>query len=383
MNKQQLSILFQQIFAGDAEIFVQSPGRINIIGEHTDYNNGFVLPAAIDKKVCVAIRKRPDDTIIMYASEFDEKISIRLSEIKPSGNWTAYILGVVAQLIEKGYPIGGFEILLTGNIPIGAGLSSSAAIECATVFALNELFDLNIDKFRMVQMAQMAEHHYAGVQCGIMDQFASMFGKKDHLIKLDCRSLEYEYIPLQIPYHSIVLLNTNVKHALVDSEYNIRRKQCEDGVNMVRKKYPNVNSLRDVDLEMVEACIRRESELIYKRCHYVVSENLRLQKLCEALTQNNIETSGKLMFETHEGLRHEYDVSCPELDILVGLAKENGAIGARMVGGGFGGCTINLVKKEELHHFIDSVEKGYKEKTGRDPSTYMVSVEDGTGLLNE
>lgn len=382
MNKQQLAILFHQIFGYEAQIFVRSPGRINIIGEHTDYNNGFVLPAAIDKQVSVAIRKRPDDIITMYATEFEEKISIRINDLKPQGNWTDYILGVVAQLLNKKYPVGGFEIILTGDIPIGAGLSSSAAIECATIFAINELYVFGLERLEMAQMAQMAEHQYAGVKCGIMDQFASFFGRKDHLIRLDCRSLEYEYIPLRLPDHSIVLFNTNVKHALVDSEYNIRRKQCEDGVNLVRQIYPNVNSLRDVTPEMVDQCIRPVNELIYKRCQYVVSENLRLHKLCEALTHDNIEACGKLMFETHYGLSRDYGVSCQELDLMVDLAKAHpGVTGARMVGGGFGGCTINLVKKVDVQYIIDSVEKGYEEKTGKQATTYLVSVENGTGIL--
>jgi len=382
MNKQQLQILFQQIFDNEADLCVQSPGRINIIGEHTDYNNGFVLPAAIDKKVMVAIRKREDDLIVLYAEAFAEKKEVKIPEMKPQGDWADYMLGVVAQLIKKDYVVGGFEILLTGDIPIGAGLSSSAAVECATIFALNELFHFGLEKMEMVQMAQMAEHEYAGVKCGIMDQFASMFGKKDHLIKLDCRSLEYEYIPFQNQDFVLVLFNSNVKHALVDSEYNIRRNQCNEGVEMIRKYHPQINSLRDADTEMVEKYIRPQDELIYRRCHYVVSENIRLLQLCEALNHNNLDNCGKLMHETHLGLSEDYEVSCPELDLLVKIAMEQpGVIGARLVGGGFGGCTINLVRKENLESVIYEVENGYKLSSGKEATTYIVNVEDGTKLI--
>ncbi|MBP9927275.1 MAG: galactokinase [Cyclobacteriaceae bacterium] len=382
MNKQQIQLLFQQVFNNEADLCVQSPGRINIIGEHTDYNNGFVLPAAIDKKVMVAIRKREDDLIVLHAEAFLEKKEVKIPEMKPQGDWADYMLGVVAQLIKKNYVIGGFEILLKGDIPIGAGLSSSAAVECATIFALNELFHFGLEKMEMVQMAQMAEHEYAGVKCGIMDQFASMFGKKDHLIKLDCRSLEYEYIPFQNQDFVLVLFNSNVKHALVDSEYNIRRNQCNEGVEMIRKYHPQINSLRDADTEMVEKYIRPQDELIYRRCHYVVSENIRLLQLCEALNHNNLDNCGKLMHETHLGLSEDYEVSCPELDLLVKIAMEQpGVIGARLVGGGFGGCTINLVRKENLESVIYEVENGYKLSSGKEATTYIVNVEDGTKLI--
>ena len=382
MNKQQIQLLFQQVFNNEADLCVQSPGRINIIGEHTDYNNGFVLPAAIDKKVIVGIRKREDDLIVLYAEAFAEKKEVKIPEMKPQGDWADYMLGVVAQLIKKNYVIGGFEILLKGDIPIGAGLSSSAAVECATIFALNELFHFGLEKMEMVQMAQMAEHEYAGVKCGIMDQFASMFGKKDHLIKLDCRSLEYEYIPFQNQDYALVLFNSNVKHALVDSEYNIRRNQCNEGVEMIRKYHPQINSLRDADTEMVEKYIRPQDELIYRRCHYVVSENIRLLQLCEALNHNNLDNCGKLMHETHLGLSEDYEVSCPELDLLVKIAMEQpGVIGARLVGGGFGGCTINLVRKENLESVIYEVENGYKLSSGKEATTYIVNVEDGTKLI--
>ena len=382
MNKQQIQLLFQQVFDNEADLSVQSPGRINLIGEHTDYNNGFVLPAAIDKKVIVGIRKREDDLIVLYAEAFAEKKEVKIPEMKPQGDWADYMLGVVAQLIKKNYVIGGFEILLKGDIPIGAGLSSSAAVECATIFALNELFHFGLEKMEMVQMAQMAEHEYAGVKCGIMDQFASMFGKKDHLIKLDCRSLEYEYIPFQNQDFVLVLFNSNVKHALVDSEYNIRRNQCNEGVEMIRKYHPQINSLRDADTEMVEKYIRPQDELIYRRCHYVVSENIRLLQLCEALNHNNLDNCGKLMHETHLGLSEDYEVSCPELDLLVKIAMEQpGVIGARLVGGGFGGCTINLVRKENLESVIYEVENGYKLSSGKEATTYIVNVEDGTKLI--
>ena len=263
--------IFYQHFSNEP-LIVRSPGRVNIIGEHTDYNEGFVLPAAIDKAIYVAIGKADDEKIHLYAENFKESFEVAITDIKPTGHWATYILGVVDQLIKRGYNIGGFNLALNGDVPVGAGLSSSAAVECAAVFALNELFALGIDKMEMVRIAQKAEHHFSGVMCGIMDMFTSMFGKKNHVIKLDCRSLEYEYKPLKLDGYKLVLLNTNVKHSLASSEYNTRRQQCEQGVAWVKKFHPSVNSLRDVDMQMLNAHVAAKDQIVYKRCRFVVEE---------------------------------------------------------------------------------------------------------------
>ncbi|HUP13071.1 MAG TPA: galactokinase, partial [Niastella sp.] len=274
-------------------IIVRSPGRVNIIGEHTDYNDGFVLPAAIDKASYVAVGARTDDAIHLYAEEFDAPFEATLSALAPTKKgWPNYILGVADQMVKSGYAIGGFNLVLSGDVPIGAGLSSSASIECATAFALNELFELSISKLEMVKMAQRAEHAFAGVRVGIMDMFASMFGKKDHVIKLDCRSLDYAYVPLRMDGIKIVLFNTNIEHSLASSEYNTRRQQCEAGVALIKKHHPEVNSLRDATMEMLHLYVEPSDALIYKRCKYVVEEKDRLLQGCEDLKQGDIKALG-------------------------------------------------------------------------------------------
>ena len=274
---------FSSLYGG-TPLLVRSPGRINIIGEHTDYNEGFVLPAAIHQSAFLAIAPRQDDEIHLYSTEFSGEFNGKLSTIEPSSFiWPNYILGVADQLVKRGYTLNGFNAVLEGKVPIGAGLSSSASIECATVFALNEIFHLKIDKMEMVKIAQKAEHVFTGVMCGIMDQFASMFGKKDHVIKLDCRSLEYEYVPLKLNGIKIILFNSNVKHSLSTTEYNTRRNQCQQGISWISEHAQNIRSLRDVNQEMLEKYVAPKDKVIYKRCRYVVSENERLLSGCEDL----------------------------------------------------------------------------------------------------
>ena len=374
---------FQRNF-NEEPMIVRSPGRVNIIGEHTDYNNGFVLPAAIDKAVYVAVSPRNDDTIKLYSGEFDESFETSLKTLKPTDKgWPNYILGVVDQLLKRSYSIKGFNLAIDGDVPIGSGLSSSAAVECATVFALNELFELGIEKKELPFIGQKAEHTFAGVMCGIMDQFASVFGKKDHVIKLDCQSLDYEYVPLVLEGYKILLLNTNVKHSLGSSEYNTRRAQCEQGVAWVKEHHPGVNSLRDVNIEMLHKYVQPKDEVIYKRCKYVVEEKERLLTGCEDLKRGDLKALGKKMFETHDGLSKEYEVSCEELDFLVDAVRDNpDVVGARMMGGGFGGCTINIVKEEAIDGLIDQLEESYKEKMGMDLSAYIAQIENGTSLLS-
>jgi galactokinase len=366
-------------------LLVRSPGRVNIIGEHTDYNNGFVLPAAIDKAVIVAVVPRDDDRIRLYSGEFDERFDTSISEMQPTDRiWPNYILGVADQLRKRGYAIRGFDLAIDGDVPIGSGLSSSAAVECATAFALNELFSLDIGKKDLAFIAQKAEHEFAKVLCGIMDQFASVFGKKDHVIRLDCQSLEYEYVPLRMEGFRIVLLNTNVKHSLGSTEYNTRRSQCESGVDLVKAHHPEVNSLRDVTLAQLDQYVAPVDPLVYRRCKYVVEENDRLLTGCEDLKAGNVEALGKKMFLSHDGLSREYEVSCAELDFLVDAVRNHpGVLGARMMGGGFGGCTINLVKEEAIEELIREVAASYSKMMGKELTPYIASIEDGTTIISE
>jgi galactokinase len=363
-------------------LIVRSPGRVNIIGEHTDYNDGFVLPAAIDKHILVAVAKREDATISLFSKEFNEAFEIELKDLKPADTqWANYILGVVAQFLKHNHTVSGFNLMIDGDVPIGAGMSSSAAIECATAFALNELFQLNIDKLDMVKMAQKAEHEYAGVKVGIMDMFASMFGKADSVIRLDCRSLEYKYEPFKLEGIKIVLLNTNVKHSLSSSEYNVRRQQCEEGVALVKKKYPNVINLRDVTLAMLDETVAPVNPLIYKRCKYVVEENQRLLDACEALERGDIATLGQKMYGSHKGLSVEYEVSCKELDFLVDQVRNNpNVLGARMMGGGFGGCTINLVKEEAIDELVKELSVAYTDAMNKTLTAYIAVINPGTSI---
>lgn len=361
---------------------VRSPGRVNIIGEHTDYNEGFVLPAAIDKAIYIAINKRDDDEIHLYAQDYKQSYQSSLSTVAPTEKgWPNYILGVVDQLQKRGAQLQGFNLVIDGDVPLGAGLSSSAAVECATAFALDHLFHLNFEKIELVKAAQLAEHTFAGVLCGIMDQFASMFGKKDNVIKLDCRSLEYEYVPLELKGYKILLLNTNVKHSLASSEYNTRRQQCEQGAAWIREKHSEVKSLRDVNMQMLNEIVKPKDQLIYLRCKYVVEEIERLLTGCENLKQGNIKALGEKMFRTHEGLSKEYEVSCKELDFLVNAVKGNDAVlGARMMGGGFGGCTINLVKEDAIDGLVERISKDYQQAMNLELTAYIAGIEDGSSL---
>lgn len=374
---------FKKNFGGEPTI-VRSPGRVNIIGEHTDYNNGFVLPAAIDKAIYVAVSARKDYAIKLFSGEFNESFETSLSELKPTDKgWPNYILGVADQLKKGNYKISGFNLAIDGDVPIGSGLSSSAALECATGFALNEIFKLNISKKELAFIGQKAEHSFAGVRVGIMDQFASIFGRKDHVIKLDCQSLDYEYVPLKLEGYKILLLNTNVKHSLGSSEYNTRRAQCEQGVAWVKEHHPEVNSLRDVSMEMLHQHVEPRDQLIYRRCKYVVEEKERLLTGCEDLKKGDLKSLGKKMFRTHDGLSKEYEVSCKELDFLVEAVRDNpDVIGARMMGGGFGGCTINIVKEEAIDLLVKETGESYQKELGKELTAYIARVEDGTSILS-
>ena len=358
----------------------RSPGRVNILGEHTDYNDGFVLPAAIDKYIYVAISKRTDSRICLYSNEFGESFSCDVKEVeKTPMQWPNYILGVVDQLQKKGILLTGFNLLIDGDIPIGAGMSSSAAVECAAIFAFNEIFNIGLSRIDLVPLAQKAEHVFAGVHCGIMDQFASMFGKKDQVIKLDCRSLDYEYVPLKLDGYKVVLFNTNVKHNLASSEYNIRRQQCESGVAIINRQIPGVKSLRDVNMEMLEQYVEPVDPLVFQRCKYVVLENERLLGACDDLRKQDLKGLGQKMYQTHQGLSNLYEVSCKELDFLVEFVKRQpGVAGARMMGGGFGGCTINIIEDAAIEPLIESISHAYQQSMNLPLTAYIVSIVDGT-----
>ena len=376
----RLNRIFYQLYQDDP-IIVRAPGRINLIGEHTDYNNGFVLPAAIDKAVYVSISKRNDNKIFLHAEEYNENYIAHIDNLRQSKfHWSSYVLGVVEQLQKRNYQLTGFNIMVGGDVPVGAGMAASAAIECATVFALNELFDLNISRLEMVKIAQKAEQEFVGLQCGIMDMFSSMYGKKGQVIKLDCRSLEYEYFPFEQDDIKIVLLDTSIKHSLASSEYNTRKKQCEEGVAMIQQHIPQVQSLRDATIEMLDKYVA-QNKLIYNRCRFVIEEINRLLAACIDLQKNDINAFGKKMFATHKGLSKMYEVSCNELDIMVDLVKHNKAvIGARMMGGGFGGCTINIVREDAVEELIYDTREQYRERTGMNLNAYIASIEDGARL---
>jgi galactokinase len=374
---------FVQVFNRPPSLTVRSPGRVNLIGEHTDYNHGYVMPAAIDKAIYMSVDRRTDQEIHLCSLDLGQTFKGDIGNIAISGlHWPDYILGVVAQLLSAGYAIGGFDCVFGGDIPQGAGMSSSAAIECATAFALNKLFTLELDPLTMVKLSQKAENDFVGVQSGIMDQFASMFGRRDHVIRLDCQSLDYTYFPFRLDGIRIVLLDTHVKHSLTSSEYNTRREQCDAGVRIIRRHVPGVNSLRDVTSGMLSAYVLPEDELIYRRCSYVIEENQRALAAAEDLQRNDLRAFGQKMYASHEGLSRKYEVSCPELDFLVRQVRGDEAVlGARMMGGGFGGCTINLVKEAAIEGLITRVAPLYRVAMGRELSAYIGRIENGTSIL--
>lgn len=375
--KETIKRNFAERFGAEGTLYA-SAGRINLIGEHTDYNGGFVFPGAIDKVIMAEIKPTGTDKVRVYSVDIDEYAEFGLKEEDaPRQQWARYIFGVCREIIKRSGKVGGFDAVFAGNVPLGAGLSSSAALESCFAFALNDLFNDNkIDKFELAKIGQSTEHNYCGVNCGIMDQFASVFGKKDHLMRLDCRSLEYEYFPFKLDGYKLVLVDSKVKHELVDSPYNKRRASCEHVAKVL-----GVETLRDAELADLEKVKDSISEEDYNRAKYVIEEKQRVLDVCDALQRGDYETVGDRMYKTHEGMSKLYEVSCVELDYLNDIAKECGVTGSRIMGGGFGGCTINLVKDELYDNFIVTAKKKFAEKYGHEPQVYEVIVSDGARKL--
>lgn len=375
----------QQVFRDRFEkepLVIGAPGRVNLIGEHTDYNNGFVLPGAVDKRIYVAIAPNNTHTVNVFANQFKESYNFSLEDIQPHEGWMNYLLGVSYHMQQQGKNIDGVDVLIDGDIPVGAGMSSSAALTSGYGFGLNELFKLGYSRMDLAFIGQKTEHTFAGVKCGIMDQFASLHGKAGHVMKLDCRSLEYEYIPFDFPGYKIVLVNSMVRHSLAGSEYNVRRQQCEEGVAILQKHYPGITSLRDVDPVILELHKHELSSVVYDRCSYVVYEKERLLAGCEALKSSNLEKFGQLMIATHEGLSKKYSVSCTELDFLAERAQMiPGVMGSRMMGGGFGGCTINVVQTDAVENFTNKIQASFNTLFKKTPEVYVTQIEDGVKIL--
>lgn len=381
--KATIKTKFLELFETEP-LLVYSPGRINLIGEHTDYNDGFVMPAAIDKKMVVGIAKNGSRKARLFSIDFKEEFAFELDSFSPKkGHWSTYIMGVTAQLIQAGYPVEGFDMVFGGDIPVGAGLSSSAALEAAVGFGISELFEFNISRNTLIHYAQKAEHVFAGVQCGIMDQFASVMGQKDKVLRLDCRSMEFAYFPLELEDYSLYLVDTKVKHSLADSAYNQRREECESGVREVKKLNPKIHSLRDVALNELDRIKENISSAVYNRCRYVIEENERVLKASDLLEKKKISAIGQLLYDSHQGLSKLYEVSCMELDWLVEKTKVlDYVLGSRMMGGGFGGCTINLIKTEKINEFQNTIEKDYYDEFGTKPAFYPIKLGAGTNRLD-
>jgi galactokinase len=376
--KERVSQKFAELY-GEGAILFTSPGRINLIGEHTDYNGGFVFPGAVDKGIVAAIRLNGTDKVRAFALDLNESAEFGLNEEdKPAQSWACYIFGVCREIQKRGGVIGGFDTVFAGDVPLGAGMSSSAALESTFAFALNDLYNLGIEKFELARIGQSTEHNYCGVNCGIMDQFASVHGKAGHLMRLDCRSMEFNYFPFDPTKHGyrLVLVNSCVKHELVGSPYNDRRASCERVAAVLGQEF-----LRGATMEQLEAIKDQISEEDYLRARYVIGEEQRVLDVCEALEKDDYETVGERMYQTHWGMSRDYEVSCEELDFLATVAKECGVTGSRIMGGGFGGCTINLVKEELYDSFIASVTAKFAEKYGHEPKIYPVVISDGSRRL--
>ncbi|MBI9035047.1 MAG: galactokinase [Bacteroidales bacterium] len=379
MKREKIISKFKELHQSSPRVF-RAPGRINLIGEHTDYNDGFVLPAAIDKEIYFAILPNNTGQCNIYADDLEETFSFELDGFSKNNTvqWPNYFMGIVDVLQNDGYKVLGFNCVFGGNIPIGAGVSSSAALESGLIFALNALFDFELDRKQMAIYGQKAENDFVGVNCGIMDQYASLFGEKGKLIKLDCRTLKHKMIDFGLKDYSLVLCDTGIKHNLAESEYNERRLDCEAGVRHIKTAYPRIKKLRDVTPQMLKEQRYSMDNTILKRCLYVVEENLRVEQAAKALQTGYLTGLSQLMYKAHSGLKVKYEVSCDELDFLVETARNIGGVkGARLMGGGFGGCTINIVWNEMIPEFKRLTSKHYKAKFGTEPEYHVNSIVDG------
>ena len=376
--KETIRDQFTRHFGNEGQMYA-SAGRINLIGEHTDYNGGFVFPGAIDKVIMAEIKPNGTDKVRVYSVDINEYAEFGLEEADaPSQQWARYIFGVCRETIKRGGEVKGFDAVFAGNVPLGAGLSSSAALESCFAFTLNDMFNANkIDKFELALIGQSTEHNYCGVNCGIMDQFASVFGKAGNLMRLDCRSLEHEYYPFNPEGYRLVLLDSKVKHELVDSPYNKRRASCEHVASVI-----GVETLRDASMDDLEKVKDQISAEDYNRAKYVIEEKQRVLDVCDALQRGDYDTVGDRMYKTHEGMSKLYEVSCVELDYLNDIAKECGVTGSRIMGGGFGGCTINLVKDDLYDKFIETAKAKFAEKYGHEPQVYDVVISDGARKID-
>ena len=374
---------FIEHFDGSTGSVYTAPGRINLIGEHTDYNDGFVFPGAVQQCIIAEIKQNGTRTVRAYSIDLKDYTEFCLDDEKgPNATWARYIFGVCREMMALGVPVQGFNTAFAGDVPLGAGMSSSAALESAFASALNDIWGVSkIEKMELARVGQRTEHKYVGCNCGIMDQFASVHGKAGSLMRLDCRSGEFSYFPWNPKGYKLVLINSCVKHELVGSPYNDRRKSCENVAAVINKHFPEVKSLRDASYEQLDAVRAEVSEEDAKRAHYVIGERERVLGVCNALEAGDYETVGKLMYETHHGLSEEYEVSCEELDYLNDLAKEAGVTGSRIMGGGFGGCTINLVSEELYDNFIKTVYQNYPQKFGKKPIVIDVVIGDGARKL--
>ncbi|NHF59508.1 galactokinase [Flavobacteriaceae bacterium TP-CH-4] len=363
------------------ELVVASPGRINLIGEHTDYNMGYVLPTAIERKIVFKFQKNASDRECnIYSTGFKTGFKLNLDRIsKSETEWENYILGVLHEILKRTDKLQGFDCTIQSNLPSGSGLSSSAALECGLAFGLNELFHLGLTKRDIVQLSQIAERTYVGTECGIMDQFASVMSEAGHVILLDCRSLEHRMIPIQLHPYKMVLLNTKVSHNLASSEYNVRKHECEQGVAVIQNYFPEVRSLRDVSKNMLDECSDKLSHTVLKRCSFIIAENERVLQTAKALENHGLGLVGQLLYEAHEGISTLYEVSCSESDFLVEFAKTNPAVlGARQTGGGFGGCTLNIVHQEAVSDFVKEASLRYLEKFDIELEAFEVYPSKGT-----
>jgi galactokinase len=380
-KKSEVSSAFKEKFKEEPRLYY-SPGRINLIGEHIDYNDGYVMPGAIDKGIFFAVAINHSETINCYSCDLNENLSVPLKEVKQMDGWKNYVLGVVKEFQKLNVDIKGFNCTFGGNIPIGGGMSSSAALEGGISFSLNELCDFKMSRKELALLGQRAEHNYPEVKCGIMDQYANMMGKEDTVLLLDCRNVAHEDIPLHINGYDIILINTKVHHSLAGSAYNERRKEGEKGLSILKKEL-HIDSFRDIDDVARLSPFKSEmGEKVFDRCTFIIEEIQRTKNAAKLLKSNDIEGFGKLMFQTHDGLKNLYEVSCKELDFLVDAARENTeVIGSRLMGGGFGGCTINIVKSEGASSFIEQIINDYKKQFGIQAESYKVKIVDGTGPI--